>query len=142
MRFRVAYPPKEASPPDIAYIRMAIEVFVQECFEKESALADVRDKVILPDDALDFQGRRAADRVSLVSVSVGKSTSKQVNFSSKSLGPNYIPGPALECVGHSVVDQDRSDRRIAAAQPLGQGFNIGHHAFVLPRVQRSAAAHP
>lgn len=88
---RFTYPPEEASPPDVTHIGVVAEVFVQECLQEEAAFADVRYKVVLPDDALDLKRRGAAYRVALVRVPVGESTGSTRQLLPRMLGVGHIP---------------------------------------------------
>jgi len=70
----IPYRPEEASASDVADVRVAVEVLVQELAQVLSVLADVFDQVFFFHDLLDFKCGGAAYRVALVGVSVGEST--------------------------------------------------------------------
>ena len=51
------------------------------------------------------------------------------------------PEPFGDRLEDVPAEQHRADRLVAAAQPLGDGHQVGRDAFLLARMQRAGAAH-
>lgn len=68
----VTYPQEKPPATNIAHVWVVVEILVQERAKQRARLSDLGDEVILTDDLLDLQCRCTADRMTLISMSMGE----------------------------------------------------------------------
>ena len=117
--------PEQAAAADVAHVRVGAEAPRAGARARPSPLARTRvEQAVALDHLLHRQRRGAGHRVAEVGVAVLEEAAA-----------------SRDRVDDARLRQHRADRLVAAAQALGDGHQVGHHAFLLAGVQRAGAAH-
>ena len=116
--------PEEAAAAHVAHRRVVAERALQHLAEGSAVLAHLGQQAVALDHLLHRQRGRTGHGVTQVGVAV---------LEEAAAGAHGLHHPAL--------GQHRADGLVAAAQALGDGHQVGHHAFLLAGVQRAGAAH-
>src|SRR6185437_11750541 len=103
---------------------MIAEALGQPPLELTPALLDLVEQLLVGDDPLYFQRRRAGERMGQISVAMLERA-------------RALP----DGVDHAGRREHRTNRLITAAQALGDRLDVGGNAFLLPRIERARAAH-
>lgn len=136
------YAPKEAFSSYVANIRMAVKLLVQKVTQDLSCPLDIFDNISLADDALHLQCGSTDNRMALVCVAMRKGPRDLLAVLSANccLRTNE-PGSCHQGICDAVIDHHPGHWSESASEAFCHGLYIGHHAFLLPYVQRSATTH-
>src|SRR6516225_10197268 len=102
---------------------MITEALAQAALEIRSLSAYIGEKIVTPNHALHRERGRAGEGMAGVSVAVLEAR------------------PLRERLEDFSLQQQRADRRVAAAEAFGNCHQVGADAFLLARMQRPGAAH-
>ena len=108
----------------VADVMMVAEALVQAPHQGLALRLDIGQQIVAPDDALHGERARARQRMAQIGVAVLEEA-----------------GTLFEGLEHLLANENGPDRREAAAEPLGNGHQVGRDAFLLAGMQRACATH-
>ena len=115
---------EQAAAADIADMGMLAEPRLEATLQEVAHRDDVREEIVAPDDLLHGERRRRRHRVSHGGVAVLERA-----------------GAVGEGVENALRQEDRADRLVAAAEPLGDRHEVGRDPFLRASVERPGASH-
>lgn len=115
---------EKAPAPDVAHLRVAAQRALEPFAQAGALFAHARQQAVAADHVLHGERCRAGDRMAQIGVAVLEKAAALLH--------RFHDAP---------LRHHGADRLVAAAQALGDGDQVGRHAFLFDRVQRAGAAH-
>ena len=115
---------EQSAAAHVADVMVVAEALAQPSHQRLALRFHIGEQVVAPDDPLHGERSGAGQRMAQVGMPVLEEA-----------------GALFEGLEHLLAHENGPDRREAAAEPLGDGHQVGRDAFLLAGMQRARAAH-